>query len=218
MALNDTQKTILARIEQFRSGVFSEGAHALRTLVNLGLGGAEFVASLANATSRVVRQGIQLTELRRTNAMTTALATTAGTNLLGLAAAAGSVVSGSQTNNTSVNETASIVHILPADYVAGAPITVRARAKVSAARFVSAQVDLVAKKITDGVLGADICATAAQALTTNYTDFDFTITPTGLAAGDMLQLDFYLINNDTGGSTNGTATISELSVRPTITT
>lgn len=61
-------------------------------------------------------------------------------------------------------------------------------------------------------LGADICATAAQSLTTSYANYDFTITPTGLAAGDVLNLDFALATNDTGGANAGAPTISKIDV------
>lgn len=199
------KRDLIARCQQFANGSMAEGAAVMRYLIDT-----------LSAAGEVVKQTIPLAELRKTSAMKDALADAAGTNLLGLADAAGSVLSGTQTNNTSVAESASLIYVLPPNYVAGEAITVRARAKVSAARFVSATVDVIAKKITDGALGADICATAAQALTTDYANYDFTITPTGLVAGDSLQLDIYLNNNDTGGNSNGTATISELSVRPTI--
>jgi hypothetical protein len=218
MAFSANENILLQRIENFRAGHIAEGAHTFRTMIHtLRLASAEALNAIVKGTARVTKDAIDLTNLRKTNAMTTFLATTAGTSLLGLPAAAGSVVTGTQTNNTSVTETASFVYILPQDYVAGAAITIRTRAKVSAARFVACTIKAVTKKITDGVLGADL-SSAAVALTTGYTDIDHTITPTGLVPGDMLQVDITVVNNDTGGASNGTATVSEISVRPTIST
>ncbi len=159
--------------------------------------------------------GINLPELRRDSAIKDALADSAGTSLLGLADAAGSAVVGTQTNNTSATENAAYQFVLPADYIAGTDVTVRVRARVSALRQVSATVDVVAKLVGDAALGSDICATAAQNLTASYADYDFTVTGTTLSPGSVLNLVFTLATNDTGGSTNGTPSITAISVLAT---
>jgi hypothetical protein len=157
---------------------------------------------------------IPLNALRVQAAAKDALPDAPNATALGLADAAGSLLTGTQTNNTSASEVAAFTFALPEKYVDGEAVTVRVRAKVSAARQVSATVDVVAKKQGDTGLGSDICATAAQNLTTSYVNYDFTITPTGLVAGDVLWIEVYLATNDTGGSTNGTPTASAISVRP----
>lgn len=218
MSLNTIQTALLQRVAVFRMGSFHEGGHILRRLIEIdGLGGDAYAAALVKAASRVTKVGIALNALVKTNAMKTVLADTPSANLLGLGAAAGSVVTGTQTNNTSVTETASFIFPLPSDYVAGSPITIRIRGKVSAARFVACTVVPVVKTIIDGVLGANI-GPAAQALPLAYADLDFVVTPAGLVAGQQLQVDLTVVNNDTGGNSNGTATISEVSVRSTIST
>lgn len=224
MSLDSNQKTLIQRIESFRGGAFREGASVLRYLVEtVGFGGADATNAVAKAdvAGRVVKVPFPLTELRKPAAMKDALGDTPGTSILGVGDAAGSVLTGSTTHGGTTNsatEKASFIHRLGPDYVAGAAVTVRLRAKVSAARQVSATVDMTCKKIADGALGADICATAAQNLTTAYVDYDFTITPTTLAAGDQLQVDITLATDDTGGSSDGAPTISEISVRESIST
>jgi hypothetical protein len=175
--------------------------------INAGKVTATKLATAAKACS------VLLSELRKQAAWKDALPDAPDATALGVADAAGSLLTGTQTNNTSASEVAAFAFVLPENYVDGQAITVRVRAKVSAARQVSATVDIVAKKVGD-TLGSDICATAAQNLTTSYANYDFTITPTGLVAGDVLCIEVYLATNDTGGSTNGTPTATAISVRP----
>lgn len=222
MVLSTIQKTLVTRIEQFRAGIFNEGATVMRYLVEtLGFGGAESLVAIAKATDRAAEFPYRLTDLRKTSAMKDALADAPDGTLLGLGDAAGSAVTGTTTNGGATaaeSETASFIHCLSPDYVDGEAVTVRVRAKVSVARTVAATVDVVAKEIGDGALGADICATAAQNLSTAYANYDFTITPTGLVAGDRLQIDLTLATDDTGGASDGLPTITKVSVLETIAT
>lgn len=88
---------------------------------------------------------------------------------------------------------------LPPEYAAGGVITLRVHIRMSAAPAVSATLDAeVFKTDREAGAGSDICATAAQAITT-WADKDFTITPTGLAAGDTLDVELTTVVNDTGG-------------------
>lgn len=91
--------------------------------------------------------------------------------------------------------------MLPECYVAGQAITFRARANRSAAANTANTLDLEVYTTNDeGGFGADICATAAQNLNAAFTDHDFTITPTGLVAGDGLIFKLISNCNDTGGA------------------
>jgi hypothetical protein len=99
---------------------------------------------------------------------------------------------------------------LPAEYDSGETITVRLRGgmKTTIADG-SATIDIeVYKADRDGAVGADLCSTAAQSIN-NLTnaDKDFTITPSGLAAGDILDCRVALAVVDTA---TGTAVIGEL--------
>lgn len=91
-------------------------------------------------------------------------------------------------NETDVSEMKAQVS-LPANYIPGTSITVRIPVKLfGAGTDNGSTIDLEAFKITAGAIGSDICATAAQTLTTAWVNYDFTITPTGLTGGDELSL------------------------------
>lgn len=94
---------------------------------------------------------------------------------------------------------------LPAEYVSGESITLRIPCKEAVgAATVSTTIDAVVHK-SDGAggIGADLCATAAQDVTTDAANKDFDITPAGLVAGDELDIEITGVTTDTGG-TQGT--------------
>lgn len=164
----------------------------------------------------VVAYGVPLGELRKVGAIKDALPDSPNATDLGLSDTPGAAVLGTQTNGgstASATEKAAFLFNVPATYEPGAALTLRVRAKVSAARQVSATVDAVVKKLGDAALGSDVCATAAQALTTSFANYDFTITPTGIAPGDVLYVELALATDDTGGSTNGTPSIAAVALR-----
>ena len=157
-------------------------------------------------------KGIPLTRATKTGAIKDALADTAGSNLLGLGDADGSPLLGTTTNGGSTAtaaETVVLNEAIPEDWVPGTELMIALRAKVSAARTVSATVDLLAKLYGD-TLGSDICATDAQALATSYRWHLFNITTAGLSPGDILALTPTLSLNDTGGNTNGAGSITQI--------
>jgi hypothetical protein len=157
---------------------------------------------------------IRPTDWRKSAALKDVLDDAAGTSLLGLADAQGSYVVGSSTNNTSVTEKAACYVVLPSNYQAAGDLTLRLRGSVSVARTVAATVDAVVKKVGDAALGSDIVETAAQSInSTTAANRDFVITPTGLAAGDVLLVEITIANNDTGGASGGLATLHKAELR-----
>lgn len=98
--------------------------------------------------------------------------------------------------------------VLPQNYVAGSPITVRlpvAIVKTGSPTDNGSTIDLEVYKQASGAVGSDLCATAAQtfaALDTWYNK-DFSVTATGLAAGDVLQLKITssIIDSEAGAGT-----------------
>jgi hypothetical protein len=93
-------------------------------------------------------------------------------------------------NNTKTNDVFYEV-VLPDDYAAGTNVTCYISSGYSATggTTITATVDLVAGLGTDlGTAGADICATAAQAITTDIAEKAFTITGTTLTPGARLIL------------------------------
>jgi len=133
---------------------------------------------------------------------------------IGLADAAGGLLTGSTSNTNQKAESLAADLVLPNNYVDGAAIDVRVRAKVSATRANAQTVDVIAKLMGDA-LGADICETGLQSLTTSYANYDFVITPTGLVAGDTIHVEIYVDSDDTGGSTDGFITITRIELRST---
>jgi len=159
--------------------------------------------------SRSVR--IPLPSLRKDGAIKDALDDAPGSSLLGLGDATAEVVKGNASNNNAKTDFAALQFVLPRDYKAGGTITVRMRVKKDTTlATVSDTCDVIAKLVGDGALGSDICATAAQQVTTSYANYDFTITPTGLVPGDVLDLRISLNSDDTGGAVNKAVFMSAL--------
>lgn len=98
---------------------------------------------------------------------------------------------------------------LPAEYVAGQTVTVRLPVALIAATTGAnngSTIDLsVYKSDGAGAVGSDLCATAAQtfAAVDTWYNKDFTVTPTGLEPGDVLNLEITgsVIENDGGAGT-----------------
>lgn len=92
-------------------------------------------------------------------------------------------------NGTIVNLLTALVPI-PPEYVADHDVKLVVHAKVNDAgggTLGTCEVDAEVYELTDeGAAGADLCATAAQAMTNAFGDKTFTITDTGLVAGDRL--------------------------------
>lgn len=91
---------------------------------------------------------------------------------------------------------------LPVEYKAGGNITVRVKCQETvAAAQVSTTVDMAVYKCDKAAgVGSDLCATNAQDVTTSAANADFSVTPTGLAVGDVLDIEVNVVTNDTGGS------------------
>jgi hypothetical protein len=111
---------------------------------------------------------------------------------------------------TTVTQKIGFQFALPAEYVPGETVTLRLLAGMNTTvSDGTATIDANAYKVgTNGTVGADIVATNAQTIN-NLTaaNKDFTITPTGLAPGDVLDIVVTIAITD--GAT-GTAVIGQL--------
>lgn len=99
---------------------------------------------------------------------------------------------------------------LPVEYDAGASVTLRLHAGMkTTVADQSCTVDAVVyKSDQEAGLGADLCATAAQSMNSlTDADLDFTITPTGLTAGDVLDIRLDINYHD---DATGTAVIPQI--------
>jgi len=102
---------------------------------------------------------------------------------------------------TSTDEKCAFEFCLPAEYDAGQSITLRLRAAMlTTIADAPCTVDVNCYKSNrDGAAGADLCTTVAQSMNSlTPANLDFTITPTGLAAGDRLVFILTFAGSDTG--------------------
>ena len=93
---------------------------------------------------------------------------------------------------------------LPAEYQAGQTVTIRVSGgMITTVSDTTAVVDIEAYRVgKDNSLGSDLCATAAQSINSlTFADKDFTITPTTLGPGDVLDVRLTITVND--GATAG---------------
>lgn len=100
---------------------------------------------------------------------------------------------------------------LPDNYVSGATLTLRVRAgMVTTVSDTTATLDAECYVYDDdGAVGSDVCTTSAQSINSlTKANYSFTITPTGLTAGDTLDIRLTIAITD--GAT-GTAVIGEIS-------
>lgn len=81
--------------------------------------------------------------------------------------------------------------VIPPEYVAGETAVLRiSGGMISTVASATATVDVECwKSDEDATAGADICATSAQSINSlTFADKDFTLTPTTLAPGDILEI------------------------------
>jgi hypothetical protein len=93
--------------------------------------------------------------------------------------------------------------VLPPEYVAGQDVqlVISARYTGSGTAGTTTLYALVYELGDDGTVGGDLCTTAIQNLTSSFADYTWTITPTGLVAGDRLMIQVEGVIQETGGST-----------------
>jgi hypothetical protein len=91
---------------------------------------------------------------------------------------------------TSTDEKCAFIFPVPQSYADGETITLRIHAgMLTTVSDGTATVDVECwEQDGAGAVGSDICATAAQSINSlTFADYDFTITPTSVAAGDTLM-------------------------------
>jgi hypothetical protein len=116
----------------------------------------------------------------------------------------GLVAKGNAANTSTATDTGIFLFRLPECYVAGSAIAFTCSAKYGGSGTVGATktIDLTAKKISQSAFtaGSDLVTTSALALTNAYAGKTFDITPTGLEAGDVLQLMLTTALQETAGT------------------
>jgi hypothetical protein len=111
---------------------------------------------------------------------------------------------GEAASGNAKSDTARFQSRLPVEYVAGGNVTVRVKARVTGLVQVAETIDVSGCYKSDGAagIGSDLCATAAQTLTATFANYDFTITPTTLNPGDLLDIQLTGALDDTGATNN----------------
>ena len=130
------------------------------------------------------------------------------------------VIQTSDAKNTTVTQRARFVYRLPMNYVSGQAISVVAWAgmKTTVANG-TATVDFEAYKKNDstGLAGSDLVTTAATTINSlTASDKAFVIDPTGLAAGDELDIRVTIAITDTATGTAVIGRIMKLYMLPTV--
>lgn len=102
---------------------------------------------------------------------------------------------------------------IPPEYDPGETINVRFHCgMVTTVADTSCTIDLVAYLVNDeGSIGSDLCTTAAQSMNSlTYADKDFTITPTGIVAGDTFDCRVHISSVDSATATAVIAAIGAI--------
>ncbi len=162
----------------------------------------------------------KLTDLRIWDAFQTTLPGTSSSDDLGLyggtfGSASPEVKTADLKAAGATNVRARLVITLPANYDPGHTVTLRLFAGMETTiSDGSATIDVEAYLCGgDGSVGSDLCATAAQSINSlTEANKDFTITPTGLVAGDQLDVRITIAVNDAGTGTAVIATLGKIAL------
>jgi hypothetical protein len=119
----------------------------------------------------------------------------------------------SDAGNTTVTQKLRFTYTLPPEYDDGQRVYVRVYGSMASAASATATVDISAYESNfQAGLGSDLCLTSATTInSTSYATCDFTIDPTGLVAGDQLDIQLTFAATDVGGS-GKTARIGKISM------
>lgn len=120
-------------------------------------------------------------------------------------------------NNNTKTDYMCAVLTLPPGYVAGSNLTISATvSRTGAGTAGTNTIDVEAYKLgTDGTVGSDLCATAAQNTAATATVRNFTLTGTNLVRGDKLLVFFTVVLQESASS-NLNVNILDLSLKANI--
>lgn len=178
----------------------------------------------AKLAAEQLKDNIPLEHVRIWDAFQTNLPTTASSDDLGMIpgtwATDAVTIQTSDAKNTTVTQRARFVYRLPMNYASGQPISVVAwagmRTTVSSS---TATIDFEAYKKNDSTAGAgsDLVSTSATTINSlTAADKAFVIDPTGLVAGDELDIRVTIAITDVGTGTAVIGRIMKLYMLPTV--
>ncbi|MBU1067246.1 hypothetical protein KKE60_05635 [Patescibacteria group bacterium] len=170
-----------------------------------GSGSGKFIEVSSAATAEYK---LSLTSAKVWDAMATDLPAAAANDDMGLITGTpgtdAPTLQGVDFGGAATDEKCAFEFVLPPEYRAGSAITLRCKAGMltTVADENTTAVSLDAEVWVDagtGLVGSDICATAAQACNSlTMANLDFTITPTGLEPGNRLIINLTLAGDDAG--------------------
>jgi len=163
---------------------------------------------------------VNLTDLRVHDALATVLPGTPSADDLGLdtgtfGTEAPHVTAGDLKAAGATTRYARFLLALPAEYDDGETVTVRINGHVeTTVSDGTCTVDVEAYEVADDLtVGSDLCTTGATSINSlTAADKDFTITPTGLVAGDVLDVRVAIACNDGATATVVEPVISKISL------
>jgi len=109
------------------------------------------------------------------------------------------VLKGVDGGGTTETQHARFYFAVPAEYVAGETITLRVNASMQVDGDGAQTVDAIVHNLSNSAT-ADICATAATAITSTAGNKDFTLTPTNVEPGDLLTVKITTTVTDVGNA------------------
>ena len=170
---------------------------SLATLVNINTNNLAANANIASSqqATETKRLQVKLSDLRVHDAVGTVLPGTAAADDLALVGGTFGTnpidVQAGDVKATSSTRYARFAERLPPNYKAGGTITLRMHAGMKttvADTSCDLDAEVYQSDLENGV-GSDLCATNAQPINSlTFADKDFVVTPTGLVAGDVLDV------------------------------
>ena len=162
---------------------------------------------------------IRITDCRVHDAPQTVLPADAANDDMGVVAitpgTTAPTLQGVDFGGTSTDEKCTFQFALPQSYRHGETITIRCHAgMLTTVSDGTATLDCECwQDDGDGTVSADICATAAQSINSlTLADRDFTITPTGLEGGDLLNFRLSFGGSDSGNAAVMIPTVTAVTV------
>ncbi len=179
-----------------------------RAIVNNDVSASCALSRSKLETNSAAVHRVRFTEMRKAadnTLLPTASDATSMAHVVGTHGSATPMLTSTAGAGATTSETARFGFVLPSSYVAGAAITVRLHARTSDVAVTSATVDVLCYKSNkEGGVSADLCTTAATSVNSlTWADKDFTITPTGVVVGDLLDIKLVAAINDGGGGGDG---------------
>jgi len=187
-------------------------------ITNYTIAGNADIATTKIAQRVLAESVIPLTNLRVWDAVASILPSAAAADDLGLVTGTWGTnpvrVTAGDVKTTGSTRRLYFAVPIPANYEDGQTIQVRIRAKMeTTVADTSCTIDLEAYIGTSGTLGSDLVTTAAQSMNSlTAASYDFTINPTGVDPGDLLECRLSIAYNDAATATAVTPAVYKIAL------